>query len=149
MRFVSRSRPPPCCTPHCASPRLLSQAAPLLYERDAYLAWSLKRSKAVNGAKRVVGVLGKGHLRGVCFALTHEQDALRFATLVGRERDALYLAGGGEIIRRGGGGSLLGDVDLKRVVLELVLCLVAWEGFCAVTGNPTAFGAGVLGLLGL
>ena len=47
--------------------------APLLHERDMYLAWSLKRSKAVNGAKRVVGVVGKGHLRGVLYHLTHPQ----------------------------------------------------------------------------
>lgn len=45
---------------------------PLISERDLYLAWSLKRSKAVNGARRVVGVVGKGHLRGVCYALTHD-----------------------------------------------------------------------------
>ena len=46
--------------------------APLIHERDLYLAWSLKRSKAVNGATAVVGVVGKGHLRGVCWALTHD-----------------------------------------------------------------------------
>lgn len=34
-----------------------------------YLAWSLKRSKAVNGSRRVVGVVGKGHLRGVLYHL--------------------------------------------------------------------------------
>ncbi|KAJ6417740.1 hypothetical protein OIU84_001173 [Salix udensis] len=33
---------------------------PLIHERDTYLAWSLKRSKAVNNSKRVVGVIGKG-----------------------------------------------------------------------------------------
>lgn len=32
-------------------------------ERDLYLAWSLKRSKAVNSSKRVVGVIGKGHMQ--------------------------------------------------------------------------------------
>lgn len=48
---------------------------PLISERDLYLAWSLKRSKAVNGARRVVGVVGKGHLRGVCYALTHDAGA--------------------------------------------------------------------------
>jgi hypothetical protein len=42
---------------------------PLLHERDMYLAWSLKRSKAVNGSGRVVGVVGKGHLRGVLYHL--------------------------------------------------------------------------------
>lgn len=37
---------------------------PLLNERDLYLAWSMKRSKAVNGTSQVVGVVGKGHLKG-------------------------------------------------------------------------------------
>ncbi len=45
-------------------PQLL---APLVHERDLYLAWSMKRSKAVNGTKRVVGVVGKVscHLGGI------------------------------------------------------------------------------------
>lgn len=43
-----------------------------MHERDLYLAWSCKRSKAVNGATSVVAVVGKGHLRGVCYALTHD-----------------------------------------------------------------------------
>lgn len=116
------------------------QAPPLLYERDAYLAWSLKRSKAVNGAKRVVGVLGRGHLRGVCYALTHEQDALRFATLVGKERDSVYPDGG----RRKQGG-----VDLTRVAAEVVLGVVAWEALCLVAGGEAPISAAVLGLLGL
>ena len=34
---------------------------PLIHERDVYLAWSLKRSKAVNGCKRVVGVMVRAH----------------------------------------------------------------------------------------
>lgn len=38
---------------------------PLLHERDLYLAWSMKRSKAVNGTSQVVGVVGKGHLKGM------------------------------------------------------------------------------------
>jgi pheromone shutdown protein TraB len=37
---------------------------PLVHERDLYLAWSMKRSKAVNGKRRVLGVVGKGHLKG-------------------------------------------------------------------------------------
>ncbi|KAF8069523.1 Trabd [Scenedesmus sp. PABB004] len=59
--------------------------APLVHERDLYLAWSLKRSKAVNGAAAVVGVVGKGHLRGVVYALRHDVGggALRFSDLVG------------------------------------------------------------------
>ena len=52
---------------------------PLISERDLYLAWSLKRSKAVAGARCVVGVVGRGHLRGVVHALTTDEggDALR------------------------------------------------------------------------
>jgi pheromone shutdown protein TraB len=58
--------------------------APLVAERDLYLAWSLKRSKAVNGARAVVGVVGKGHMRGVVYALRHDAGGgLRFADLVG------------------------------------------------------------------
>lgn len=56
---------------------------PLVHERDLYLAWSCKRSKAVNGTRQVVGVVGKGHLRGVVYALKHDSGNLRFADLVG------------------------------------------------------------------
>ena len=40
------------------SARYPELVAPLIAERDLYLAWSLKRSKAVNGAACVVGVVG-------------------------------------------------------------------------------------------
>ena len=39
--------------------------AALTTERDSYLAWSLKRSRAVGGIRRVVGVVGRAHLSGV------------------------------------------------------------------------------------
>ncbi|XP_024365398.1 uncharacterized protein [Physcomitrium patens] len=65
------------------SSRFPSLMQPLIHERDMYLAWSLKRSKAVNGCKRVVGVVGKGHLRGIVHALIHDQENLRFKDLVG------------------------------------------------------------------
>lgn len=55
----------------------------LVHERDMYLAWSLKRSKAVNGTKRVVGVVGRGHMRGIMHALKHDPGNLRFRDLVG------------------------------------------------------------------
>ncbi|KAG1359185.1 traB domain-containing protein [Cocos nucifera] len=63
---------------------------PLMNERDTivshfqYLAWSLKRSKAVNRSKTVVGVIGKGHMNGVVYALMSDQGNLRFRDLVGR-----------------------------------------------------------------
>ncbi|KAI8463792.1 MAG: TraB family-domain-containing protein [Monoraphidium minutum] len=61
-------------------PELIS---PLVAERDLYLAWSLKRSKAVNGSRCVVGVVGKGHMQGIVYALRHDSGELRFADLVG------------------------------------------------------------------
>jgi len=64
-------------------------AESFVHERDLYLAWSLKRSKAVNGSKRVVGVIGKGHMRGVCYALTHDAGGgLRFRDLAGNRRES-------------------------------------------------------------
>ncbi|KAK7280001.1 hypothetical protein RJT34_25063 [Clitoria ternatea] len=57
---------------------------PLIHERDIYLAWSLKRSKAVNNSKRVVGVIGKGHMNGVIYALLCDTGNLRFRDLVGK-----------------------------------------------------------------
>ncbi|KAM7273720.1 hypothetical protein ACFE04_028384 [Oxalis oulophora] len=56
---------------------------PLIHERDTYLAWSLKRSKAVNNCKRVVGVIGKGHMNGVIYALISDSGELRFRDLAG------------------------------------------------------------------
>lgn len=44
-------------------------ARPLLHERDLYLAWSCKRSRAVCGARAVVGVVGRSHLRGTAYHL--------------------------------------------------------------------------------
>ena len=53
-----------------------------------YLAWSLKRSKAVNGCKTVVGVVGKGHLKGITWVMlnTAASEGLRFRDLVGRRQ---------------------------------------------------------------
>ena len=43
--------------------------SPLLHERDSYMAWSCKRSRAVCGARAVVGVVGRAHLRGTAYHL--------------------------------------------------------------------------------
>lgn len=59
---------------------------PLVHERDLFIAWSLKRSKAVNGTKNVVGVIGRGHMRGVCYAMTHDSGGLRFRDLAGSRK---------------------------------------------------------------
>jgi pheromone shutdown protein TraB len=57
LRLLTRERP--------------ALASPLVHERDAYLAWSLRRSKAVRGSAVVVGVVGAAHMRGVAFCLRH------------------------------------------------------------------------------
>lgn len=97
-------------------PQLLG---PLLHERDLYLAWSLKRSKAVNGTETVVGVVGKGHLRGVVYALTHDQGELRFRDLAGRRRGVAAASEGGCIL---GGG-----YGVKRLVVEtMAVSVLVW-----------------------
>ncbi|XP_073138087.1 uncharacterized protein [Henckelia pumila] len=50
-----------------------------------FLAWSLKRSKAVNKSKKVVGVIGKGHVNGVIYSLISDQGNLRFKDLAGKK----------------------------------------------------------------
>ena len=60
-------------------------ATALVHERDAYLAWSLCRSKAVDGTDVVVGVVGKAHVRGIVWAMQPQlRDQLRFDALTGR-----------------------------------------------------------------
>nr|GLL21104.1 traB domain-containing protein isoform X1 [Ipomoea trifida] len=49
---------------------------PLIHERDT-------RSKAVNRSKKVVGVIGNGHMNGVIYSLMSDQGNLRFRDLVG------------------------------------------------------------------
>lgn len=82
----------------------------LIHERDLYLAWSLKRSKAVNGCERVVGVMGKGHMRGVVYALTHNPGELRFKDLVNRDD---------------------GPPLVQRIAVEVVLALAGWAAWVA------------------
>lgn len=55
----------------------------LLHICVQYLAWSLKRSKAVNNCRKVVGVIGNGHMNGVIYSLMSDQGNLRFRDLVG------------------------------------------------------------------
>ncbi|KAL7003281.1 hypothetical protein U1Q18_004455 [Sarracenia purpurea var. burkii] len=89
---------------------------PLIHERDTYLGWSLKRSKAVNKGKRVVGVMGKGHLNGVIYALISDQGNLRFRDLIGKKPS---------------GDSSYSWVDtlLKNLVRDTVIGILLWALF--------------------
>ncbi|KAK6936401.1 TraB/PrgY/GumN family [Dillenia turbinata] len=89
---------------------------PLIYERDTYLAWSLKRSKAVNNGKRVVGVIGKGHMNGVIYALVSDQGDLRFRDLVGKRQS------------NGGPNDLVNNY-LKNLVRDTIIGIVLWQLF--------------------
>ncbi|XP_015867547.3 uncharacterized protein LOC107405055 isoform X2 [Ziziphus jujuba] len=85
---------------------------PLIHERDTYLAWSLKRSKAVNNCKRVVGVIGKGHMNGVIYALVSDQGNLRFRDLAGK--------------RPGQGYNGLVNRLLKSFIRDTVIGFLLW-----------------------
>ncbi|XP_008439166.1 uncharacterized protein LOC103484044 isoform X1 [Cucumis melo] len=86
---------------------------PLIHERDTYLAWSLKRSKAVNKSKRVVGVIGRGHMNGVIYAITSDQGNLRFRDLAGK---------------KAGEGNSNGFVSslLKSLVRDTIIGVILW-----------------------
>ncbi|KAG2434046.1 hypothetical protein HXX76_007774 [Chlamydomonas incerta] len=98
--------------------------APLITERDLYLAWSLKRSKAVCGAGTVVGVVGRGHLRGVAHALLRDRGGagLRFSDLVeGRNSRRVRQKAAAE--------------GAARLAAELALGAGAYVGWLAYTGE--------------
>ncbi|XP_059451618.1 uncharacterized protein LOC132182398 isoform X1 [Corylus avellana] len=94
---------------------------PLIHERDTYLAWSLKRSKAVNNSKRVVGVIGKGHMNGVIYALVSDQGNLRFRDLAGKRPD-------------GDGSNRWLDSLLKGLVRDTVIGVLLWAFYEQIKG---------------
>ncbi|KAK9178729.1 hypothetical protein WN943_027922 [Citrus x changshan-huyou] len=95
---------------------------PLIHERDTYLAWSLKRSKAVNNSKKVVGVIGKGHMNGVIYALVSDQGNLRFRDLAGK--------------RSSGDGSNGWIASLlKSLVRDTVIGILLWALYEQVKGT--------------
>ncbi|KAK9292900.1 hypothetical protein L1049_020881 [Liquidambar formosana] len=89
---------------------------PLIHERDTYLSWSLKRSKAVNNSKRVVGVIGKGHMNGVIYALVSDLGNLRFRDLVGKKSS-------------GDGSNGWIDTLFKNFVRDTVISIILWALF--------------------
>ncbi|XP_065866433.1 uncharacterized protein [Euphorbia lathyris] len=89
---------------------------PLIHERDTYLAWSLKRSKAVKSSKRVVGIIGKGHMNGVIYSLISDLGNLRFRDLVGNKGSA------GEVSVN----SVITNV-LKSLVRDTVIGVILWQ----------------------
>lgn len=89
-----------------------------------YLAWSLKRSKAVNNCRRVVGVIGKGHMNGVIYSLLSDTGNLRFRDLVGKKSYAL-------------GSSSNGFIDglVKSLVRDTVIGIILWALYELIKGR--------------
>ncbi|KAG7994039.1 hypothetical protein I3843_01G036100 [Carya illinoinensis] len=88
---------------------------PLIHKQDTYLAWSLKRSKAFNNGKKVVGVIGKGHMNGVIYELVSDQRNLRFRDLAGKRPDGDH------------GSSRWVDSLFKSLVRDTVIGIMLWE----------------------
>ncbi|AES62567.1 putative pheromone shutdown, TraB [Medicago truncatula] len=99
---------------------------PLIHERDTYLAWSLKRSKAVNNCKRVVGVIGKGHMNGVIYALLADTGNLRFRDLTGKNSND------------GGSNGWIDDL-VKSLVRDTVIGIVLWALYEYINGGTFSF----------
>jgi len=63
---------------------------PLFRERDRYMAWAVKRSKAVTNTRSVVGVVGRGHLAPVLEEIHRDYDAQHLSfDSVARKPDTL------------------------------------------------------------
>lgn len=124
-----------------ASLERFGQAFPSLFEaligeRDRFLAWAAKRSKAVNGAKRVVAVVGALHLPGMVAAIRRDNGGetlsfsgvARLPSVQGREGD-----GGVSLspaMRRlvGRAVSAWAVQGLPRVLRDVVVGTAVFEG---------------------
>lgn len=67
----------------------------------------------MNRSKRVVGVIGKGHMNGVIYALVSDLGDLRFRDLVGKRSF-------------GYGSSRLIDTLIQSLVRDTVIGLILW-----------------------
>ena len=83
---------------------------------SSYLAWASKRSKAVNGSKRIVTVLGALHVPGVIAAIEKDNggDTLNFSNVA--RLPAVGEGGGGG---GGGGGGVVLTEAYRKVLLQL------------------------------
>lgn len=82
---------------------------PLLHERDLYLAWSCKRSKAVCGARAVVGVIGRSHMFGTAYHLLQVRELLHYYRMCTRRSHLRVLPGHFSVVIHGSRSSL--DTD--------------------------------------
>lgn len=67
----------------------------------------------MNRSKRVVGVIGKGHMNGVIYALISDQGNLRFRDLAGKKPS-------------GDGSSGWAYTLLKNLIRDTVIGILLW-----------------------
>lgn len=72
----------------------------------------------MNNCKRVVGVIGKGHMNGVVYALISDQGDLRFRDLAGKNPD---------------NGGWIDDL-LKGLVRDTVIGFLLWALYEQING---------------
>lgn len=89
----------------------------------------------MNGCKTVVGVIGKGHMNGVIYALVSDSGDLRFRDLVGRGDSSV----GGTTTTSNGWIQMA----LKSLARDTILGILLWElydqylKFMTMTQNPS------------
>ena len=102
--------------------RLPSLVKPLVTERDVYLSLSMRSSLAVSGKRRVLGVVGRGHVDGVMDALARpDEHRGAFKQLTWTPRRAAAKR------------KLLGVIPeplAKRLLLDGALGLALWTAIC-------------------
>lgn len=77
----------------------------------------------MNNCKRVVGVIGKGHMNGVIYALLSDTGSLRFRDLVGKNS------------YNGGNSSGWIDGIVKSLVRDTVIGIILWALYELVKGG--------------
>lgn len=76
----------------------------------------------MNNSKRVVGVIGKGHLNGVVYSLISDQGNLRFRDLVGKRGD------------EDGTNGLIRNI-VKSLIRDTLIGIVLWGAYEFVKGG--------------
>lgn len=76
----------------------------------------------MNNCKRVVGVIGKGHMNGVIYSLLSDTGDLRFRDLVGKKS-------------YDGGSSVWIDGLVKSLVRDTVIGILLWALYEFINGG--------------
>jgi len=96
---------------------------PLVSERDIFLSLTMKSSMAVNGCDRVVGVIGKGHVKGVMSCLSQNHS--------GKFKELTWTP-----TRAAAKEKVMGipKVVVDRLVVDTIIFLVLYQAYQIWTG---------------